>query len=154
MPLVSVGPLSIEVPEDWTLSTVILAGPPDPPLLDSALLWTKPARPFQRNLVATMEQVNPTETPETYVNRQIEGLRAGGVPRQEGREPETVKLESGRAGLLTEQLIVGGSGERVRQMQLVTIKDGCAHTLIASHLDGAPFEAVRDEFRGILLSFK
>ena len=154
MPRVSLGPLSIEAPHGWTLSTVILAGPPEPPVLDSALLWTKPPRPFQRNLVATMEQVDPTETPQAYVNRQVEGLRAAGVPRQEAREPETVKLEGDRTGLLTEQLIVGGTGERVRQMQLVTIKDGCAYTLIATHLDGASFEAVRDEFRKILLSFR
>jgi hypothetical protein len=39
-------------------------------------------------------------------------------------------------------------------MQLVTLKDGCAYTLIASHLDGAPFEAARAEFRNMLLSFR
>ena len=106
MPLVNIGPLSIETPEGWTLSTVILAGPPEPPLLDSRLLWTKPSKPFQRNLVGTMEQVQPAETPETYVDRQIEGLRAAGVPRQEAGVRETVKLEGDRLGLLTEQLIV------------------------------------------------
>ncbi len=39
-------------------------------------------------------------------------------------------------------------------MQLVAIKNGLAHTLIASHLDGHPFEQMRGQFREILLSFK
>lgn len=154
MPLVSVGRFSIEVPQDWTLSTVILAGPPDSPSPDPLLLWTKPPKPFQRNLVVSAEQVGPAETPETYVSRQIEALRVAGIPRQEARQSEIVKLEGGHMGLLTEQFIVGNSGERVRQLQLVTIKDGCAYTLVATHLDGAPFEAVRDEFREMLLSFR
>ena len=39
-------------------------------------------------------------------------------------------------------------------MQLVVFKDGVAHTTIASHLDGPSFEAVRAEFRAMLLSFQ
>jgi hypothetical protein len=154
MPLVRIGPLSIEAPQTWTLSTVILAGPFDPPAPDPALLWTKPPRPFQRNLIATLEMIGPAETPESYVGRQIKGLREAGVAREEARPSETVTLEGGRAGLLTEQVILSANGERVRQMQLVTLKDGCAYTLIASHLDGAPFEAARAEFRNMLLSFR
>jgi len=102
MSLVTIGPLSIDAPQGWTLATVILAGPPDSQSLESTLLWTKPPKPFQRNLVATVEQVDGDETPETYVNRQIEGLRTAGFPRQEVREPQTVTLESGHTGLLTE----------------------------------------------------
>ncbi len=45
-------------------------------------------------------------------------------------------------------------GERVRQMQLVVIKNGVAHTTIATHLDGISFENVREEFRAMLLSFE
>jgi len=41
----------------------------------------------------------------------------------------------------------------VRQMQLVSVKGGVAHTLIASHLDGNAFQAVRATFRNMLLSF-
>ena len=154
MPLVSIGPLSIEAPQSWMLSSVILAGPPDPPTSDPALRWTKPPRPFQRNLIATLERIGPAETPESYVNRQIKGLREAGVVREEVRPSETVALQGGYAGLLTEQVILSAEGERVRQMQLVILKDDCAYTLIASHLDGAPFEAVRAEFREMLLSFR
>ena len=154
MTRVPVGPLSIDAPQGWTLSTVILSGPPDPPVMDSPLLWAKQSKPFQRNLVATIEQVETTETAETYVNRQIAGLNAAGVRRLEARGPETVELAGGRTGLLTEQIVIGANGERVRQMQIVAIKDGCAYTLITSHLDGPPFEAARAEFRSILLSFR
>jgi hypothetical protein len=38
-------------------------------------------------------------------------------------------------------------------MQLVALKDGVAYTVIASHLDGTPFEQTRGEFRTMLLSF-
>jgi hypothetical protein len=55
--------------------------------------------------------------------------------------------------LITEQIILGATGERVRQMQLVCIKEGVAHTVITSHLDGPPFENARKEFRAMLDSF-
>ena len=152
MPRVKFGTFSLEAPDDWTLNSVILAGPVD----DSpqqGMLTTKAVQPFQRNLITTLEQVGPNETLEGYVQRQIDGLREAGVPRQEGRPPEKVNLEGGQEGLLTEQIIQGPDGERVRQMQLVVIKKGAAHTTIASHLDGASFERVREEFRKMLLSF-
>jgi hypothetical protein len=153
MPRLSIGPLSIEVPDLWTLSTVILAGPVTDQQPSTGMLRTPAVRPFQRNLVASMERVGPGVTAESYVRRQIEGLRAAEVARQEAREPEKVKLSGGLEGLITEQVILGAGGERVRQMQLVSIKDGVAYTLITSHLDGTPFEAVRQEFREMLLSF-
>lgn len=152
MPRVKFGTFSLEAPDNWTLNSVILAGPVD----DSpgqGMLTTKAVQPFQRNLITTLEQVGPKETVESYVKRQIDGLKEAGVPRQEGRPPEKVKLDSGQEGLLTEQIITSGDGERVRQMQLVVIKNGVAHTAIASHLDGASFEKVREEFRKMLLSF-
>jgi hypothetical protein len=143
---------SLETTADWSLSTIILAGPPDKEPPAKGMLTTKVVKPFQRNLVATMEHVAPGETAESYVDRQIEGLRQAGVIRQEAGQPEKVPLAGGVEGLVTEQVILGGSGERIRQMQLVTIKDGIAHTIIVSHLDGAPFEAARSEFRKMLLS--
>jgi hypothetical protein len=142
----------LEAPPDWTLSTVILAGPVEDQPLAKGMLTTKVVKPFQRNLVATVEQVAPDVTAESYVDRQIKGLREAGVARDEVGEREEIQLAGGHRGLVTEQVILGGTGERVRQMQLVTIKGGIAHTVIASHLDGAPFEAVRSEFRKMLLS--
>jgi hypothetical protein len=153
MPRVSIGPFSIEVPVDWTLSTVILAGPVTDEQPSTGMLRAKTNKPFQQNLVAAMEQVAAGETVESYVRRQVEGLRAAEVPRQEVREPERIKLQGGFEGLITEQVILGPGGERVRQMQLVSIKGGVAYTLITSHVDGEPFERVRDEFRQMLLSF-
>jgi hypothetical protein len=141
------------VKSDWTLSTIILSGPEDDKELSAGLLSPKVARPFRRNVVATMEPVGPQETPESYVERQIDGLAQAGMFRQEVREPEGVQLGGGLSGLLCEHVIMGASGERVRQLQLVAIKKGIAHTIIASHLDGVPFEAARQEFRDLLLSF-
>src|SRR5262245_31403878 len=147
MPRATFSTFSLEAPPDWTLSTIILAGPIEEQPLAKGMLSTRVVKPFQRNLVATMEQVAPDVTPESYVERQIKGLREAGVAWEEVGERESVLLEGGLEGLVTEQVILGASGERVRQMQLAVIKDGVAHTLIASHLDGAPFEAVRSEFR-------
>lgn len=154
MARVTLGSFSLEASSEWTLSTVILAGPVDDVGAGQGMPTTKVVRPFQRNLVATMEQVGPSVTVEGYVNRQIEGLKQAGVSRQEGAPPEKVKLGRGDVGLLTEQIILGQSGERVRQMQLACIKEGVAHTIIASHLDGAAFEGARKSFREMLLSFQ
>lgn len=150
MTRVTFGTFSLDAPEGWSLSSVILSGPvEEAPKLGPT---TQAAPPFQRNIIATLEVVPPEVTPAMYVQRQVEGLRQAGVPRQEAAKPEKVKLDSGVEGLVTEQIIQGATGERVRQMQLVFIKDGVAHTAIASHLDGVSFEKSRVEFRKILLS--
>lgn len=151
MARVTFGTFSLEAPPGWSLSSVILAGPIDesPPM---GLLSTNVVRPFQRNLITTLEVVATTETPESYVQRQVRGLKQAGVQRYEAARPETVELQDGLTGLLTEQIIVSHEGERVRQMQLVVIIDRTAHTVIASHLDGAPFESARTEFRQLLTS--
>jgi hypothetical protein len=117
------------------------------------MLSTKAVRAFQQTLVATMEQVAANDTPEKYVERQIKGLKEAGVSRTEAKKPERVKLGSGE-GLILEQIVIGPTGERVRQMQLVSIKDGVAFVLIASHLDGAAFDKARASFEKILLSFQ
>jgi hypothetical protein len=151
---VRLGSFSLEATNDWTLSTVILAGPVDDVQNAAAMPTTKAVRPFQRNIVATMEQVESTMTLEAYVKRQVDGLRQAGVQRTEVAKPERVKVASAKDALITEQVIMGQTGERVRQMQLVCIKDGLAHVVIASHLDGATFEAARASFRSMLLSFE
>jgi hypothetical protein len=151
MTRVTFGTFSLEAGAGWSLSSVILAGPVDE-APKSGLLSTKAVRPFQRNLITTLELVPNTETPESYVARQIQGLREAGVQRREGAKPEKVKLADGLEGYLTEQIITSHEGERVRQMQMVVIIDHVAHTVIASHLDGAPFESARAEFRTMLTS--
>lgn len=152
MARVTFGSFSLDAPNDWSLSTVILAGPVEEPA-SSGLMSAKGARPFQQNLVATMERVDAKETPESYVKKQLEGLRKAGVSRQEAAPPERVKTKGGAEGLLTEQVVQGPGGERVRQLQLVAIKDRVAHTLIASHLDGVTFNAAKAAFKEMLLSF-
>jgi hypothetical protein len=153
MPRVSIGPFSIDASDEWSLTTVILAGPVDDNPSNQGMLSTKAVRPFQQNLVATMEQVEPSETPESYVKRQIEGLRQAQVQRQETAPPERVKLKVGE-GLLTEQRVISPSGERVRQLQLVSIKNSIAYTLIATHLDGATYDKNKAKFRAMLVSFE
>lgn len=154
MPRISLAnAFSIDAPGDWTLSTLILSGPVEE-AKSSGMLTTKAVRPFQQNLIATMEQVDQKETPKSYVDKQLEGLRKAGVQRQQGAPPEDVKLADGSSGLLTEQIVVGPGGERVRQLQLVSIKRGVAFTLIASQLDGAPYEKSKKGFREMLLSFE
>lgn len=153
MPIVSFANFSLDVPPDWTMSTLILAGPLEQ---QPATQLRTPRAPqqFQQNLVMTMEEVASGVTAEDYLNRQLMGLQDSGITRYEGRPPEEVHLEDGARGIITEQIITGSGGEWVRQMQLITIKDRIAHTLIASHLEGPSFERARDQFRAILLSFK
>jgi hypothetical protein len=145
-PQVKIGPFSLNVQEGWTLTTVIIAGPSEDDIGEAG------ERPFQRNLVATMESVHPEETPEQYVERQLAGLWKAGV-EQYLDEREQVTLKGDLKGLLHESVIIGTGGERVRQMQLVCIKESVAYTLIASDLDGERFNAARQQFREMLLSF-
>lgn len=153
MSRISFGPFSIDATSEWTLSTLILSGPADDGGGPQGLLSTKAVRSFQQTLVVTMEQVAPNDTPEKYVERQIKGLKEAGVSRTEAKKPERVKLADGE-GLILEQIVVGPTGERVRQMQLVTMKGGVAFVLIASHLDGAAFDKARADFQKLLLSFQ
>lgn len=149
---------TLNIPDDvlpkWTLSSVILAGPIAESTVDPRMPTLQTPRPFQSNIIVTMEQVDRRETPESYVQRQIDELRRAGVSRREAAPPQTITLSGGLEGYLTEQVITGVEGEHVHQMQLVTIKNGSAHTLIASQLDGDPFERMRDQFCDILLSFQ
>jgi len=154
MSRVSIGTFSLETSPGWTLSTVILAGPVDDTPPEPSLLQGPTSRRFQRNLVATMEEVAEDETPENYVRRQVDGLGKARVERRQVGDPRKVELAGGLQGLITEQLIVGDSGERVHQMQLVCIRQHVAHTLITSHLEGVPFDAAREEFEQMLLSFR
>jgi hypothetical protein len=134
---------------------VVMAGPPQREDLEEDLgsLQTRTVGPFRQNIVITAEEVHLGETPESYVARQIEGLRQSNVSRVEVARPQSIQLGNGLQGLVTEQVILSPSGERIRQMQLVSIQNDIAYTLIGSHLDGAPFERTRDQFRQILLSF-
>jgi hypothetical protein len=155
MARVQIGSFSVEAPRDWTLSTVILVGPHDEVTADPGYLSGATPRSFQQNFIATMEQVGVVETPESYVRRQVEGLRKAGVERSQVGSLRMIQLAEGDLhGVLMEQVITGPTGEMVRQMQLVCIKQGVAYTLIASNLEGEPFERARDEFQRMLLSFE
>jgi hypothetical protein len=150
MPRVTFGGFSIEPPEGWSLTTVILAAPVQPQ--DPPEEAPAPGRTFQPNLVMVFEQVTEDITASSYFERQVTDLRKAGVGRREVGHPETVSLPGGAQGLLTEQVVLGPSGERARQMQLISVKNGVAATLIGSTLDGPQFEAFRDQLRRMLTS--
>ncbi len=149
MPRVRFGAFSIDAPSNWTLSSVVLAGP-----VDAAPSGEGQPRGFQRNVVTMLEQVADGTTPQAYVAKQLKGLKDAGVQRKEGRPPETLDLGGGLEGLLTEQVITGADGQPVRQMQLTCIKRNIAHVVIATHMDGPMFEAAREEFHSLLSSFR
>jgi hypothetical protein len=154
MPRVQLGPFSVEVPLNWTMSSVILTGPVGTVDTDVRMLGADAQQPFKQNLIATMEQVGSDETARSYVERQIEGLRNAQVDRRELVAPTEVSLRTGATGILLEQMIGASDGEYVGQMQLVTIKDRVAYTLIASHLYGPLYDQAREHFRLLLLSFE
>jgi hypothetical protein len=111
---VAIGPFSLDAPPGWALSTVILAGPVDA-LAPVSRMPETGAPPFQRNLVATREQVDSSVTPESYLERQSAGLRQAGVSRKLTRTAELVNLQNGGHGLLMEQVIEGPQGDLVGQ---------------------------------------
>lgn len=153
MPRVTLGPFSIETSEDWTLSSVILAGPPPPEQRSRGALAGHAGRAFRANLVATMERVEADDTPSAYLERQAEGLRQAGVAVRRDADPGVVTLAGELRGLQIEQVIAGPQGERVRQLTLMAKKGDVMFTLIWSNLDGQPFDDSRAEFEAMLRSF-
>lgn len=154
MPRINFGSFSLDAPSSWSLTTIILQGPAVEDDMSKGMLTAKKSKPFNQNLIATMEPVSDSETAESYVKRQTEGLIQAGVQRTETAKPETVKLSSGLEGLITERSVIGPGGERVRQLQLVTIKNGVAHTLIASNIDGLTYDKHKAQFKEMLSSFE
>ncbi len=152
MDRVRVGAASLAFPDRWTLSTMIFAGPTDHPHQQDANPDGE-IRPFQQNLIATFERVDADTRAEDYVDRQQQGLREAGVDSGLVGGIRNVDLDSGGEGVMIEQVVIAPTGEYVRQLQLVTVKESLAATVIVSHLDGEPFEAARAEFEAILLSF-
>jgi len=142
---------SIDMPDGWTLSTLIFAGPVDEKT-DDALVGIGSAKPFQKNLVITLEAIAADVTLEDYLKRQRDGLIKAEVDWQPDQEPETVQLADGSVAILSEHTMMGQGGALIRQIQLMRFKSGVAYTFIASDLEGYPFDLARDDFRKILLS--
>jgi hypothetical protein len=150
---VRVGPFSLEATREWSISTLVIAGAAEASPDSVGLLSVKGSKPFQKNIVANLEQVGPNETCEGYLKKQTEMLKKANGGRVDASAPERVKLDSGQDGVFAEQTVTGLEGRRIRQLQFVTIKNGLAHHIIASHLDGKLFDKARPEFRKMLLSF-
>lgn len=154
MPRVHYGSISVDVSPDWSLSTVVLLGPvlqtTDTPLL----IQSQAQQAFQHNIVATVEKIGADETLINYVQRQLQGFRQAGVNRQELVAPEDVRLSNSCDGMLWEHMVSGPTGQLVGQIQLVSIKDGFAYTVIASCLYGPSYKKERENLRQILLSFQ
>ena len=147
----ALSPVQVALPETWRLQQLVVTGPVEGDSL-SAPKQAK-ASQFQQNLVIMSEPVTTGETAETYRQKQQERLKELGVTPREAARPEQLELSGGIPGLLTEQVLTGPNGEKVRQMQLCLIKGSVAYTLTASHLDGMLFECGREQFRAMLLSF-
>lgn len=144
------GDFQLDIPKDWTLSSIILTGP-NPSRKD--LPQTKfRTLSFRKNLVFTSERVDNEVTADSYLQKQAKGLIDAGV-QHKSIILEEVFLENNIRGILTEQLVIGPGGEYVQQMQLVCVNNGMAYTLVTSDLAGEPYEKAKEEFKELLLSF-
>lgn len=153
MTRITIDNISVDVPPQWSLTTAILAGPLEEPSATSRFLGPQTPSQFQQNVVVVREPVGGNVTVDSYFGRQVESLKREGISRHEAGKVKKLTID-GVDALQTEQIIVAPTGERVRQMQLMTIKGGFAYTLIASHLEGEPFERSRASFEHILTSFR
>ena len=143
----TVGNFNLPTPEGWHMASLILVGPPD------AANQNAPGQAggFQQNLVVVSEMVDAEETTEAYVKKQTQKLKEQNALHRPPGPLEPVTLAGGRAAVLFEHVVLGPGGEKVRQMQLISVNSGSVYALIASHMDGLPFEAQREAFRAILL---
>lgn len=150
---INIGNISMNLEDGWTIATVIFAGPVETNIGNPLLPMNTQQTQFQQNIVVTAEPVPENMTTEKYLGLQRDGLRKAGVDFEVSK-PEIVKLDNETDGLLVEQVVMGPSGESVRQMQLICILDKFAFTCIASNLDGDPFDNARARYRNMLLSLQ
>jgi hypothetical protein len=145
---IDLGSFALKAPPQWQIASLILVGPPDAPGAGGPGVQGN----FQQNLVVVSERIEGNETLQAYVQKQTGKLQEQGALHRPPGPLEKVTLSGGREAVIFEHVVLGPSGEKVRQMQLISLKDGMLHAMIASHLDGLPFESRRDEFRGMLTS--
>lgn len=143
----TVGQFNLPTPAGWHMASLILVGPPD--MANQNVPGQ--ASGFQQNLVVVSEPVEEDETTEAYVKKQTAKLKEQKALHLPPGPLEPVTLPGGRSGVLFEHVVLGPNREKVRQMQLISVSGGTVYALIASHMDGLPFEAQRDAFRGILV---
>ncbi|HJL40878.1 MAG TPA: hypothetical protein RMG48_06205 [Myxococcales bacterium LLY-WYZ-16_1] len=146
MPRSQFGPFSLDLPGGYGLSNVFVNAP-DP----SGTGATGSA--FAPNVVVSTESVPENTTPRAVWDAQRQLLQQAGVPSSAFDEPREVTLQDGTGALLGEQVVTSPAQDRIRQLQLCVVRDGISHLVVASHLDGAPFDRRRDEFTRVLLSF-
>lgn len=145
MSSLTVGDFVLPLPSDWHIASLILVGP-----VDSA-----PGAPnFQQNVVVVSEPVEASETAETYVQKQTAKLKEQKALSQSPGALEKITTGNGRSAVMFEHVVLGPNGERVRQLQVVSIDKGRMHALIASHLDGPRFAAQRPALRQMLAAVK
>jgi hypothetical protein len=143
-----IGSFSLPTPMDWQIASIILVGPPD------AAADAAAGQAFQQNIVVVSEPVTPEETAESYVQKQTAKLKEQKALYAAPGQLEKVALGGGRTAVLFEHVVLGPNGERVRQMQVVSLHDNRMHALIASHLDGPRFAAHRAALKQILTAVK
>jgi hypothetical protein len=141
-----IGKFALSTPQNWQIASIILVGPPD------AAADAAAGQAFQQNVVVVSEPVAAEETAETYVQKQTGKLKEQKALYAAPGQLEKVALGGGRSAALFEHVVLGPNGERVRQMQVVSLHAGRMHALIASHLDGPRFAAHRSAFRQMLTS--
>ena len=142
---VAVGGFSLPLPSEWQIASIILVGPAENEGGQQA---------FQQNIVVVSEPVEEEETAESYVQKQTAKLKEQKALFASPGQLEKVTLGGGRPGVLFEHVVLGPGGERVRQMQVVSLHQKRMHALIASHLDGPRFAAQRQNLRQMLTSAK
>lgn len=142
----TVGGFSLPLPGDWQIASIILVGPTE------AQQGAQPE--FQQNIVVVSEEVGEDETAEGYVQKQTAKLKEQKALFASPGQLEKIKLPGGRDAVLFEHVVLGPGGERVRQMQVVSVHGARMHALIASHLDGPRFAAHRAGLKAILSAAK
>ncbi|RYF05578.1 MAG: DUF1795 domain-containing protein, partial [Deltaproteobacteria bacterium] len=136
-------------PMDWQIASIIMVGPPD-----EAAGQVPGAQNFQQNIVVVSERIPEEETAETYVQKQTAKLKEQKALYAAPGQLEKISVAGSRPAVLFEHVVLGPNGERVRQMQVVSLHAGRMHALIASHLDGPRFAAHRNNLRKILTGVK
>lgn len=136
----------LNVSDSWQIASFIMIGPADGAEAGG--------QQFQQNLVVVSEPVEASETAESYVQKQTAKLKEQKALYAAPGQLEKVTLANQRPAVVFEHVVLGPNGERVRQLQLISVANKRIHAMIASHLDGPRFSAQRAALRQLLTSVK
>jgi hypothetical protein len=145
MAQVTLAPISLEVPNNWTAASFGLAGAPE------QIGSGNDVTVFRPSIAVTTEAVPAHVKPAVFLSAKLKELKGMQVYRKQVAATESVTL-GGREAAVHHYIAQVPEMPDVHQMAVATTHDGVGYLFTLTHLAGEPFEKHREVFDGIVAS--